>query len=172
MRPVDAVIAVTYRCNARCAMCGIWKAESGADLAIDTCRKLPASLRDINLTGGEPYLREDLPALHAACREACPDAQTMISSNGILTERIIAATREMARNEPHIGVAISIDGPPRVHDRVRGVKGTFEKAMATVSRLQDAGIHNLRLAFTCTHTNVSHMQEVYEMARDIGVEFT
>ncbi len=44
--------------------------------------------------------------------------------------------------------------------------------MATVSRLQDAGIHNLRLAFTCTHTNVSHMQEVYEMARDIGVEFT
>ena len=28
MFPTDAVIAVTYRCNARCTMCDIWKSDS------------------------------------------------------------------------------------------------------------------------------------------------
>ncbi len=70
MKPVDAVIAVTYRCNARCAMCGIWKSQPGPDLPPEVYRKLPSSLRDVNLTGGEPFLRDDLAAVHEAATAA------------------------------------------------------------------------------------------------------
>lgn len=172
MIPVDAVIAVTYRCNARCAMCGIWKTEPCADLTPEICRKLPASLRDINLTGGEPYLHENLPAIHAACRQAAPRAQTVVSTNGILTDHIIAATREMARAEPGIGVAISIDGPAQIHDQIRGLTGAFGKAMQTVRALQNAGITNLRLAFTAGPQNVQYMNDIYVLARENGAQFT
>ena len=172
MIPVDAVVAVTYRCNARCAMCGIWQTEPCAEFAPELCRKLPATLRDINLTGGEPYLREDLPAVHAACREAAPRAQTVISTNGILTDRIIAATREMVRTETRLGVAVSIDGPAEVHDRIRGVKGVFAKAMRTLKQLQDAGVTNLRLAFTAGPENTAYLSEVYALARENDVQFT
>jgi len=172
MRPTDAVIAVTWRCNARCRMCGIWRQDAGAELPADVFARLPGTLRDINLTGGEPYLREDLPSVHAACLRACPRARTIVSTNGLLTQRIVASTREMAREEPGLGVAVSLDGPPHVHDEMRGVEGAYERALTTVRALQDAGLSNIRLAFTATARNVAHMAEIYDLARDIGVEFT
>ena len=104
----------------------------------------------MNLTGGEPFLRDDLPEIHAAVRSACPRARTVVSTNGILTDRIVAAVRAMARREPEIGVAVSLDGPPEMHDRMRGVPGAYDRAMATVRGLQEAGFRNLRLAFTLT----------------------
>ncbi len=172
MMPVDAVLAVTYRCNARCTMCGIWSANPVAELPPAAYARLPSSLRDVNLTGGEPFLRDDLPEIHAAVRSACRRAQTIVSTNGILTDRIIAAVRAMAGVEPGIGVAVSVDGPPEIHDRMRGVSGAYERAMATVRGLQQAGFRNLRLAFTLTDGNPNCLEKVYALARELGVEFT
>ncbi len=172
MRPTDAVIAVTWRCNARCEMCGIWKVEAGPEPPPEMYRKLPSSLRDVNLTGGEPFLRKDLPQVHAAVRAACPRAQTVVSSNGLLRERIVHAAREMTKAERNIGIAISIDGPAEVHDVQRGVPGAFDKALATVKALQDAGIVNLRLAFTATAANAGRLKSVYDLAHELGVQFT
>ena len=172
MKPVDAVLAVTYRCNARCAMCGIWKSQPGPDLPPEVYRKLPSSLRDVNLTGGEPFLRDDLAAVHEAATAACPRAQTVISTNGLRTDRIVSATREIAKREPNVGIAVSIDGPPRMHDRLRGVPGAFNRAIATVEALQEAGFRNLRLAFTATRTNLQCFGEVYDLARRLGTQFT
>jgi MoaA/NifB/PqqE/SkfB family radical SAM enzyme len=172
MRPVDAVVAVTFRCNARCAMCGIWKTEAGQELPPEAYRKLPDSLRDVNLTGGEPFLREDLPAIHAAVCAAAPGVQTITSSNGLMTERIVETVREMAKTEPNVGVAISLDGPAEVHDRVRAIPKAHERALRTLRELQQAGIANLRFAFTATTENTDHMRYVYDLSRELGVQFT
>lgn len=172
MRPVDAVVAVTFRCNARCAMCGIWKTEPGGDLSPEMYRRLPDSLRDVNLTGGEPFMRDDLPAVHEAVRSAAPRARTVISTNGLLTQRILQSVRDMAKNEPKIGLAISLDGPAEVHDAVRAIPKAHERALATLRELQNAGFSNLRLAFTATPGNVSHMRYVYDLSRQLGVQFT
>jgi MoaA/NifB/PqqE/SkfB family radical SAM enzyme len=172
MKPVDAVLAVTYRCNARCMMCGIWSTKPVAELPPEVYAKLPASLRDVNLTGGEPFLRDDLPEIHAAVRSACRRARTVVSTNGLLTDRIIAAVRTMASVEPGIGVAVSVDGPPEIHDRMRGAPGAYERALATVRGLQAAGFRNLRLAFTATPENAMSLGQVYALARELGVEFT
>ena len=172
MKPVDAVLAVTYRCNARCSMCGIWSSKPVAELPPEVYAKLPASLRDVNLTGGEPFLRDDLAEIHAAVRSACPRARTVVSTNGLLTDRIVAAVRAMACVEPEIGIAVSVDGPPEIHDRMRGVPGAYERAMATVRGLQAAGFRNLRLAFTATRENADCLGQIYALARELGVEFT
>lgn len=172
IRPVDAVIAVTYRCNARCAMCGIWRSPATELLKPDVYRELPDSLRDVNLTGGEPFLREDLPEVHAAVRAACPRAQTIISTNGLLTDRIVEQVRRMRGIEPDLGLAISIDGPAETHDRIRGIPGIYSRAMRTLEALQADGVRNLRLAFTITAQNAGHFRAVYDLARSKGVDFT
>ncbi len=172
MNPVDAVLAVTYRCNARCRMCNIWSAESPPELPPAVYRKLPASLRDINLTGGEPFLRDDLPEVHAACLDACPEAQTIVSTNGLLTDRIVAMAREMTKREPQIGIAVSIDGPAHVHDVIRGIPGAYQKATRTIRTLRDAGIANLRLAFTGGADNLHYMTDMYRLADRLNVQFT
>jgi radical SAM protein with 4Fe4S-binding SPASM domain len=172
MMPREAVLAVTYRCNARCAMCGIWNSKPVAELLPAAYSRLPSSLRDVNLTGGEPFLRDDLPEIHAAVRSTCRRVRTIVSTNGLLTDRIVAAVRAMASVEPGIGVAVSVDGPPEIHDRMRGVPGAHERAMATIRALQQAGFRNLRLAFTATRENANCLGQVYALSRELGAEFT
>jgi MoaA/NifB/PqqE/SkfB family radical SAM enzyme len=153
-------------------MCGIWKSPPVAELPPAAYARLPASLRDVNLTGGEPFLRDDLPEIHAAIHEACPRAQTIVSTNGLLSGKILAQLSAMRRREPNIGVAISLDGPARVHDRLRGVPGAHDRALATLRALQGENFHNIRLAFTITPQNIEELETVYNLARKLGVEFT
>ena len=63
MVPKEAVIAVTYNCNARCMMCNIWKEKPGREVETSTYNKLPTTLKTINISGGEPFLRKDLPEI-------------------------------------------------------------------------------------------------------------
>ncbi|MBU0545780.1 radical SAM protein [Patescibacteria group bacterium] len=170
--PIDCVLAVTYRCNSRCNMCDIWKLKDFPEMSFGEFAKLPASLRDINLSGGEPFLRMDLSDIAREVKKACPRARIVISSNGFATELIVAQMKKILPIMPGIGVAISIDGVGEMHDELRGIKGGFEMAMNTVWELKKMGLKNLRLAFTLMAKNVSHLSKVYDLSRELGVEFT
>ncbi|MEW6019092.1 MAG: radical SAM protein [Pseudomonadota bacterium] len=169
--PFDCVVAVTYRCNSRCLMCNIWQDEHPDDLDVSLLAKLPASLRYINLSGGEPFLRKDLPEVVAAVRKACPKADVIISTNALVkrTRETVARIREV---DPGVGIAVSVDGLGATHDRVRGVQGAFERAVALVRGLKEDGMRNIRLAFTVFDENVRDFHGVYRLSRELGVEFT
>ena len=64
----DAVLAVTYRCNARCKSCDVWKLPQGGEgeLSPEEFELLPDTLRNINVSGGEPFMRPDLAEVVAA----------------------------------------------------------------------------------------------------------
>lgn len=51
----EAVLALTYRCNSRCVMCNIWKAEEIPEVEPKYLANLPASLKNACLSGGEPF---------------------------------------------------------------------------------------------------------------------
>ncbi|MBI4320990.1 MAG: radical SAM protein [Chloroflexi bacterium] len=170
--PVDAVLAVNYRCNARCTMCHIWEAQTSQQLPPWMFAALPSTLRTINVSGGEPYLREDLPDVVRAIRTGCPGAQITISTNGILTERVESMTRNILRFDPGIALGVSIDGIGEKHDEVRGVRGAFGRAVDTLKRLKALGIDDLRIAFTASAANLTHFFEVYQLARRLDVQFT
>ena len=59
--PTDASIILTYRCPMRCKMCNVWQypTEKSKEIQPEELRTLP-KLKFINLTGGEPFIREDL----------------------------------------------------------------------------------------------------------------
>lgn len=170
--PIDCVLALTYRCNSRCVMCDIWKMDSSPELPATDFAKLPGSLRDINLSGGEPFLRQDLSEIVAVVAKACPRARLIISSNGFATELIINQMKKILKVKPDIGVAISLDGVGEMHDEMRGIPGGYGKALKTLNELKKLGLTNLRLAFTLTDRNVNHLSKVYNLARELGAQFT
>ena len=87
IQPIDAVVAVTYRCNSRCIMCNIWQIKNFPEINYEEYLKLPSSLRDINISGGEPFLREDLVDIVRVIKRACPKAKITISTNGLFVRK-------------------------------------------------------------------------------------
>ncbi len=167
--PIGCVAAVTYRCNARCGMCDIWKQPSDIDREMTPAdyEWLPRSLRSVNLSGGEPFLREDLPEIAATVAGTCPRARIVISTNGLMPERTEHAMRSM----PGVAVRVSVDAAGPAHDELRGVPGAFDKAMETVDRLKEIGVADLGLAATSSDLNPGELLRVKALADEKGVKF-
>jgi MoaA/NifB/PqqE/SkfB family radical SAM enzyme len=172
MKPTYAIIAVTLNCNARCVMCDIWKQRSTGEMLPEEYLRLPASLRDINLTGGEPFLRHDLPDVIAAIGQTCPRARMVISSNGLLVERMRQFAPRLSRMGSSVAVRISIDGIGEVHNRIRGIPHGFTQALQGLRVLKEAGIKDLGIGMTIMDENVVEVRKVYQLAQELGVEFS
>lgn len=170
--PIDAVIAVTYRCQARCQMCSIWQIREHNDLPPEAYRKIPDTLHDVNISGGEPFLRKDLAEIVSVVHERVPRARMVVSTNALMGEAVLPRALELREINPKIGFGVSIDGVGEMHDHVRGIPGGFDKSISVVKGLRDAGVDNLRIAYTLTADNPDHMIRVYELSRELGVQFT
>jgi len=170
--PVDAVIAITYRCDSRCNMCNIWREPPGEELAPEEFRRLPRTLRDINITGGEPFLRDDLVEIVRILDERCNHPRMVISTNGFERRRIMHAAPELMKIGSNVGLAVSLDGIGEKHDDIRGIPGGFDKVVETLTQLRTIGYRNVRVAFTAQRENVKHLGAVYDLSRQFGYEFT
>ncbi len=171
-RPVDAVVAVNGVCNARCQMCSIWHTQQAPVLDLSAIEALPRSLRDLNLSVGEPFLRDDLVDLARAARRRLPRARIVVSTNGFLTERILRTAAVWQQERLRIGIAVSVDGIGSMHDRVRGVRGAFRKIVATLRGFQALEYTPIKLGFTVTAANSGHLLAVYRLARRFGADIS
>jgi MoaA/NifB/PqqE/SkfB family radical SAM enzyme len=170
--PTDAVLALTYRCDAKCGMCNIWRLAPQEQLTVDDYAKVPSSLKDINISGGEPFLRKEIVDIVKVVNEKCGGPRIVISTNGFRTEKIIQAMEMLRNSIPHIGIGVSVDGIGATHSRIRGVDGAFEKVMDTLNRLKARGFKNVRIGFTAMNDNVHEMPHVYDLACRMGFQFT
>ena len=179
--------AVTYRCNSRCLTCGIWKIEDPdkGEVTLDEVEGILIEnrgfLRDvtsIQITGGEPYLRGDLPELVIAIRGRLPRATIWIPTNGLTPHRIEAATREMLQDTDGrwLGVSVSVDGIGGTHDEIPGVRGSFNKAVETIERLRSLreayAALSITVGMTVTDENQGELPEVWSMAQAHHVDFS
>ena len=132
----------------------------------------------IQVTGGEPYLREALPELIHAIHGNLPRATIWIPTNGLTPRRIETATREMLHDTDglHLGVSVSIDGIRDTHDAIRGIKGGFDGALETLRRLRSLREEHAELSvsigMTVTNENHDELPEVWSLARVNGVDFS
>jgi len=170
--PNDLVLAITYNCNSKCRMCNIWKTEQMPILDLAEYKKLPDSLHEVNITGGEPFLSPNLIEIIKIIIAKNPQVRIIISSNGFATELIKAKMQEILKIKPDIGIGISLDGIGEVHDQIRGVPGGFQKVLNTIKALKLLGIENIRLAFTAGDYNIDQLGKIYKLSGELGLEFT
>jgi len=140
-RPYKATFALTYACNSKCRTCGIWSRKKGDELALDEIRlfaRRNAHFSWIAVTGGEPFLRGDLPEIAAAFKEHMRGLHIFnITTNGLLPRKAEASMKKMlSLGIPRVVAVVSLDGPKALHDSIRGVEGSWERAVETFARLK------------------------------------
>lgn len=160
-------IILTYRCNAHCNMCDVWNYPSNPSKEIewDVIEKLP-QMFFINITGGEPFVRHDLPEIVKVLRKK--SKRIVISTNGFFTERIIS----LCERFPDLGIRISIEGLQKANDIIRGIPDGFDRALRTLLRLREMGIKDIGFGITVQDINSKDLVYLYYLAQSLGYEFS
>jgi len=184
VKPYKLNLIVTYRCNSKCRTCNIWKVyledpqKVSEELKTDEIQKVFKSVKDdllwLNITGGEPTLRADLTDLITYASEKCRKLSVInFPTNGLVPEKTNRMCEEIAnsvRKDLNLYVTVSLDGPPDVHDDIRGVKGSFSRAIETfrlVNAIKNRNLH-VGFQFTLSKYNVHMAYDFVKQLVDIG----
>ncbi len=168
-RVLDGSIAIwnfTNRCNLSCLHC-----YSKADLdAVDTLStqkiletlpKLKAGgVKFIIFSGGEPLTRKDIFEIANRCKEL--GIITYLSTNGLYVKK----SNALKILETFNYVGISIDGSEAVHDRFRGLKGSFLESMKAVDLLNSYNLTKVGIRFTLTKETQEDLAFIFELAQE------
>ena len=184
-----ANISVTSKCNIFCKSCNIGRdfvqdpkiAEN--DLTIDEIERFFSSNRNfldkvgwIQLTGGEPFLRQDLVQIMDIIKRFLPDCRLWVPTNGSVPTRIIAQVEKCLKVGNLEGVSVSLHGKEAYHDEFTGVKGTYNKALATVRGLIDLRKNfpqlRISLSFTLFQGNYRELLDIFDLSKQLDVDFT
>ena len=162
----------TYACNLACTYCltesapGVpRRALDGATIVDLTRQAVGLGFTDVGITGGEPFLNPDLPAVLAEVASMLP---TVVLSNGTLFNDVrLVALRPLAGLPIRIQISLDAD-EPEVNDAARG-PDNFAKVVNAIPRLLDAGI-GVRVATTIDGTpDPGAMARLCELHRSLGV---
>lgn len=170
--PTHAIVAVTLNCNSRCVMCDIWKNHITNELQPEEYLKLPPSLIDINITGGEPFLRMDLPEIVAVMKRAAPKARLVLNTNGYLARVIEKQIPKILKTDPKFAVRVSLDGWEEIHDAIRRIPNGFKTIMETLSILDRAGVGDLGISFTIMKKNIDDLPKIFDFCRRERLELS
>lgn len=173
--PYCVEFRVTENCNSRCIMCNAWKNRSVDELSTEEFKDVLRQLRDIGIStliflGGEPLLRPDIGDLVKEA-SSLKFHSILLVTNGLLLE-------EKAKELLESGIThltVSVDGIGSNNDAIRGVPGSFEKAVRGIKAVQKLKKDmNLNVAVTVITNmlmkqNVDDIPQLVELARELGV---
>jgi radical SAM protein with 4Fe4S-binding SPASM domain len=169
-RPV-VVWNLTRACNLACRHCYA-SARSRPDPDEMTTSEITRVLESLAsyevpallLSGGEPTARPDfLDILETA---SALGLATTVSTNGTLID---AATAQRIAGAGVAYVGISLDGPPDLHDKLRGVRGAWQRSVEALDELGKTGVRR-GIRFTLTPLTLGGLESVLQTVVRLGVE--
>jgi MoaA/NifB/PqqE/SkfB family radical SAM enzyme len=182
--PQHISFTVTNTCNLKCRMCGQWseegymhdRAQPGgkeAQLALTEWKRLvdeaaAHKTATILIRGGEPFLYPHIMELLTYIHSR--GIFIAIDTNGTRLEKYAAELVRLG----HIHLTFSVDGPEKIHDHVRGVKGSFKKTKANIALLNELEKKSERqlsksICFTISRFNYQGLGEMPDIARSMSV---
>jgi len=163
---------ITYACNLRCKQC---YSNSGKPAPNELSTKEVMALISelgkmrvfyIYFLGGEPLLHPNFFNLAEHARNC--DIEVMMNTNGWFITEVVARKLEKIG---FMHVRVSLDGAtPEVHDSIRGVKGSFEKAINAIRILKKTSIHRIGISPTIFADNAKEVSNLIELAISLGVD--
>jgi MoaA/NifB/PqqE/SkfB family radical SAM enzyme len=154
----------------KCEHCFYWRnLNRRDDLTLEEIRALSRSLgriENLSLSGGEPFLREELSQICQQFVHHNQVRQIYVPTNGYFTARMVRQITTILQEAELdlFAVELSLDGMPAFHDRFRGTPGAFARAMETYDALVELQKHDPRLrihaASTATSANVPEIKRL------------
>jgi radical SAM protein with 4Fe4S-binding SPASM domain len=180
-RPIEINLELTHRCNLRCRMCGVWGKENAShlpELTLEDYNELFAQMKGlgvhlVTLAGGEPFIRNDLFDIIKAAK--IQGLTCNLFSNGTLIDRLKIGRLFESRVDK---IIVSIDGIGPVHDDIRGVPGSFGRAMEALSglaserRSRKTERPEIDVHMTLLKENVSSLAKLHGVCRALGINFS
>ena len=180
--PAGVVYEATMRCNLTCEFCyvgdllnieGEWRQE----LPLEVLRRaFPADAElQVSLTGGEIFMRKDILGVMEAFKDKGYTCGYLTTNGTIINDERANALADLAAAGFLKHISVSIDGPGEMHDKARGVKGTFERTAAGLRRLQEAARKKhapLRVSINTTvaHETLDALDQMVGVAEELGVD--
>ncbi len=163
---------ITYACNLRCRQC---YSSSGKphpnELNTEEAKSLIRELAEMKVfyiyfLGGEPLMRKDIFELAKYARDY--GVSTMMSTNGWFMTPEIANRLEKTG---FMHVRVSLDGATaKTHDSIRGVKGSFNRAVKAIRLLKETNISRIGISPTVLSENIDEMPVLIELGLELGVD--
>lgn len=175
VKPNTVTITLTARCNLRCVMCDHWKLKNREELSLEEIKSLIDQIKswgveEIELSGGEPFMRRDIWEIikYASFKEM----NMNITTNGtLLNKKEVAKLLGYKVNR----LQISVDGIKSTHDRIRGVKGSYNKLVKTVNaidsmRKQKKSSIKINATTVIMQQNIKELVNIVNLTRAIGFD--
>lgn len=171
IRPYTLVAELTYRCPLRCVYCSNPLDYGRHDRELDTatwCRVLREAedlgVVQLNLTGGEPLVRDDLEAIISEARRL--DLYTNLITSGIpLKRERLARFRKLGLDNVQISIQ---DTGAAASDRIAGLR-SFDRKLAIAGWVKELGFP-LTLNTVLHRDNLDRVDEVIELAERLGAD--
>jgi len=165
--PLAVTWNITYRCNLKCGYCGVHQKKikeldtTGVISVIDELAQ--AGTRYLKFSGGEPLCREDLGEIIVHCRRK--NIQVLLNSNGTLIKKEFQKIKDVEE------IQFCLDGPPEVHDRMRG-DGVHAQVLEAINMCQRHKI-SCGLITVLTRSSIPSIPYILQIAEryKIGVCF-
>lgn len=187
--PMTVTYSVTAACQSKCKTCQIGAmfcqdpSRAKNDLTLEEIEKIFSSMEPVyffNMSGGEPFMRCDLPEIvRLACKYLKPQV-VHTPTNAILSDRIIENTEKIIKivreYNPQVPFTVkpSIDGVGDKHDEIRGVRGNFKCLLKTIEGLKKLEDNydnfHLELGTVISNFNINDLEEIEDFVHSLGVE--
>ncbi len=173
--PMNLTISPSFKCNSRCRTCNVYKKDCD-ELTVAEWEKVFEGLGRapfwVTISGGEPFLNRRLVEIASLCHDICRPAIINIPTNGLLTARVTDAVRQIGahcRNSALV-INVSIDAVGKDNDAIRGVPGSYDKAVATFKALKELPLPNLSVGIhtVISRFNADSIGEIYPVLRGLN----
>jgi radical SAM protein with 4Fe4S-binding SPASM domain len=170
VRPIYAVWEITLACDLACGHCGSRAGKARPDeLSTEECLDLVRQMHEMGVTevtviGGEAYLRDDWLDIVKDIASRGMRVSTTTGGRGMTLERARAAKAAGLRN-----ASVSVDGLRDTHDKLRGLKGSFDSAIAAMANLKEAGIP-FSANTQVNRCNLHEIPAVFDLLADAGIK--
>jgi MoaA/NifB/PqqE/SkfB family radical SAM enzyme len=188
IRPTVLIYNCTFVCDARCEMCNNWKrGDRKAEMSLEQLDRAMDhpfwhAVENLNISGGEPTTRNDLPEMVDLFIRRLPRLRKVgINTTGLTPHRAVPMltrlVRALAERDILISIRVSLDGVGEIHDQVRHVKRGFEKASQTIEAMTALAAQvpqfQFGLAATIFATNMDDARRLLAWARakDLDIVF-
>lgn len=171
--PSQIAFDITNKCNFRCLHCfnlsgenEVMKNEMSDEEVIRFIEDV-ARMKLLNLCfcGGEPLLRLELILRSVPILKRYGIGVSMVSNGYLFTKEKGIRLKEAGVNN----IQISLDGAtPQTHEKLRVMKGSFERAVNALDILSQIGIQS-GVAFTPTSFNIHEFPQLYQLCVDLKV---
>jgi MoaA/NifB/PqqE/SkfB family radical SAM enzyme len=188
IRPTVLIYNCTFVCDARCEMCNNWKrGDRKADMTLDQVDRAMnhpfwGAVEHLNISGGEPTTRNDLPELTELLIRRLPRTRKVgINTTGLTPHRAIPQLTRIvefcASRDLPVSIRVSLDGIGEIHDQVRQVKRGFDKAGETITAMEALARKHANFQFgiaaTIFTTNMQDARNIlkWSRARNLDIVF-